>query len=244
MSRCQSIGVAFQQEQEASRRRIAAAAASARALWRDTLKDLSSSQDAASVGDDDGSFMRSEAFVPFKDCDNASTFSDDSSDDVSTLKAQRLIDASGRLTPLRAPWKDDGSLYGRLGVSHNASRIEIKEAYRSIAPKLHPDRNPSDTAARDFIRLHFAYTTLLSPKARSLYDKELMLASSSQGDGAAFGGGNPLANCSDKASVRVSPTHPSSRRAPTNRSALRRRVAPAVIGRGDALRCENMRSTR
>ena len=41
--------------------------------------------------------------------------------------------------------------YDILNVSKNASQDEIKKAYRKVAMKYHPDRNPDDKAAEDKI---------------------------------------------------------------------------------------------
>lgn len=58
--------------------------------------------------------------------------------------------------------------YHLLGVSQNASKEEIKIAYRKLAKEYHPDSGGSN---KDFIRLKKAFDTLYNDVARSEYDK-------------------------------------------------------------------------
>eukprot|EP00941_MAST-03F_sp_MAST-3F-sp1_P005890 g5890.t1 len=67
--------------------------------------------------------------------------------------------------------------YDSLGVTSDASTEEIKEAYRSLALKLHPDRRVSDSSSEDdlleeqFSHISNAYKILIDEKARKLYDQ-------------------------------------------------------------------------
>ncbi len=61
--------------------------------------------------------------------------------------------------------------YETLGVSKTADAAEIKKAYRSLARKLHPDKNPDDpTAAERFKSINEAYAVLSDPDQRHKYD--------------------------------------------------------------------------
>ncbi len=62
--------------------------------------------------------------------------------------------------------------YESLGLAQNATQEEIKKAYRQMALKYHPDRNPGDKAAEDqFKEVAEAYSVLIDPEKRSTYDR-------------------------------------------------------------------------
>ena len=59
-----------------------------------------------------------------------------------------------------------------LSVPSTASESEVKRAYRRLAMKFHPDRNPNDAEAEDkFKEAKEAYEVLNDPKKRSAYDQ-------------------------------------------------------------------------
>lgn len=61
--------------------------------------------------------------------------------------------------------------YDILGISPKAEAGEIKKAYRLLALKWHPDRNPGDFKAKErFLQLGEAYRVLSDPARRAAYD--------------------------------------------------------------------------
>src|SRR3970040_685893 len=62
--------------------------------------------------------------------------------------------------------------YETLGVSRSASDADLKDAYRKLAMKCHPDRNPNDAAAEHrFKDISEAYDVLKDRQKRAAYDR-------------------------------------------------------------------------
>jgi molecular chaperone DnaJ len=80
--------------------------------------------------------------------------------------------------------------YEVLGVSKGATAQEIKKAYRKMAVKFHPDKNPGDTAAEEnFKEAAEAYEVLSDEDKKAKYDRFGHAAFDGAGGGGGFGGG-------------------------------------------------------
>ena len=67
---------------------------------------------------------------------------------------------------------EEKDYYKILGVEKNASADEIKRAYKKVAIKYHPDRNPGDKEAEEkFKQAAEAYDVLRDPDKRARYDQ-------------------------------------------------------------------------
>lgn len=61
--------------------------------------------------------------------------------------------------------------YSLLGIAKSATADEIKKAYRKLAVKYHPDKNPNNKEAEDkFKQINEAYEVLGDPEKRKKYD--------------------------------------------------------------------------
>lgn len=77
--------------------------------------------------------------------------------------------------------------YEVLGVSKGATAAEIKKAYRKMAVKYHPDKNPDDASAEaKFKEAAEAYEVLSNPEKKSRYDQ---FGHAGMGGAGGFGGG-------------------------------------------------------
>lgn len=80
--------------------------------------------------------------------------------------------------------------YKALGVPETATLDEIKKAYREIAKKYHPDRNPGDAAAEEkFKAATEAYDTLSDTGKRTKYDQLRRFGGAGRFTGGSYGGG-------------------------------------------------------
>jgi len=77
--------------------------------------------------------------------------------------------------------------YDVLGVSKSATADELKKAYRKLAIKYHPDKNPDDKDAEEkFKEAAEAYDVLSNPEKKQRYDQ---FGHAGMGGGSGFGGG-------------------------------------------------------
>lgn len=74
--------------------------------------------------------------------------------------------------------KEASSFYELLGIPESGTLLEIKQAYKQLARKYHPDVSPPDRVEENterFIRVQEAYETLSDPRRRALYDNDLSM---------------------------------------------------------------------
>ncbi|VDO41032.1 unnamed protein product [Haemonchus placei] len=75
------------------------------------------------------------------------------------------------MSPPKSPDVIQEDYYELLGVEKKSSESEIKAAYRKLALKYHPDRNPGDAHAQEqFKKISIAYSVLSDPNKRRQYD--------------------------------------------------------------------------
>src|SRR6185369_14599988 len=81
--------------------------------------------------------------------------------------------------------------YEVLGVTRTSTEIEIKKAYRQMALKYHPDKNPGDKESEEkFKEAAEAYEVLSTPEKKQRYDQFGHAANAAGANGGGYGGGN------------------------------------------------------
>ena len=93
---------------------------------------------------------------------------------------------------------DDDDLYATLGVDPSADADAVRRAYRKLAVRWHPDKNPEDSATAElmFKKVAAAYEVLSDARKRAVYDDERERrragAASAGGDSRCRGGASPF----------------------------------------------------
>ena len=89
---------------------------------------------------------------------------------IHRLNGERLIGPCHE-PELGGMMADKRDYYEVLGLEKNSSEAEVKSAFRSLARKHHPDKNPDDTdSERRFKEIQEAYAILSNPQERRKYD--------------------------------------------------------------------------
>jgi len=90
----------------------------------------------------------------------------------------------------KTPNLQSDDYYEILGCERNADEAQLKKAYRKLAVKWHPDKNPdNDEATTKFQKISEAYATLSDKQKRQIYDQYGAEAANQMGEGGMPGGG-------------------------------------------------------
>ena len=65
----------------------------------------------------------------------------------------------------------DTKLYDTLGVTPDSPAADMKKAYRKLALKHHPDKNPGPESEQRFKEISAAYEVLSDPEKKAKYDR-------------------------------------------------------------------------
>ncbi|KAJ4846041.1 hypothetical protein Tsubulata_002558 [Turnera subulata] len=93
---------------------------------------------------------------------------------IGSLRAKATIN-DGRAATIAAATAEM-SFYELLGIPESGTLPEIKQAYKQLARKYHPDVSPPgrvEEYTERFIRVQEAYETLSDPRRRALYDRDM-----------------------------------------------------------------------
>jgi len=122
--------------------------------------------------------------------------------------------------------------YEILGVAREADKEEIKQAYRRLARKYHPDVNSETGAEERFKEINLAYEVLSEPETRARYDR---FGEAGVGSAAGAGGFQDMGDMGGFADIFESFFSGFSGGAPGGQQTARRRGGPV---RGDDLRLD------
>ncbi|KAL5537920.1 hypothetical protein UlMin_044236 [Ulmus minor] len=92
-------------------------------------------------------------------------------DSLHALSSAGLAQTPYRRRGARFVVRADADYYSVLGVSRNASKSEIKSAYRKLARSYHPDVNKEPGAEQKFKEISNAYEVLSDDEKKSIYDR-------------------------------------------------------------------------
>ncbi|KAL3716166.1 hypothetical protein ACJRO7_007863 [Eucalyptus globulus] len=94
----------------------------------------------------------------------------------SSSSARSRTASRAAIDDLRVAATEMDSFYDLLGISESGTMSEIRQAYKQLVLKYHPDVSPPDRAkeyTKRFIQVQEAYETLSDPTSRASYDRDM-----------------------------------------------------------------------